>query len=279
MILTIELKKLLIILKYNNIMSVKWIDTTKLSFKSLLLLERWQVELLSKRPFGRDFAIALKANPEVEWFLRNKCPEIFGWLDKILLTEIISSAEDIRKSEVAILDEINDWLTYAIDPTIYDNQSFLKWDSSELLNLVDFSRKVVLDIGSGTGKLAFLVADKAKTIYAVEPIENLRCWMKNKAKERKLNNFYVVDGFIESLPFPDKLADIVMSGHVFGDNLEEENRELERVAKKGGMIIHCPGNNDEDNETHKFLVSRGYKWSKFEEPDDGVKRKYWKIID
>ncbi len=53
-------------------MSVKWIDTTGLSFKSLLLLERWQVELLSKRSFGKDFAIALKANPEVKWFLRNK---------------------------------------------------------------------------------------------------------------------------------------------------------------------------------------------------------------
>ncbi len=260
-------------------MSVKWIDTTKLSFKSLLLLERWQIELLSKRSFGKDFAVAIKANSEVEWFLRHKCPEISGWLDKVLTVEIVgNNSKDARKAELVILDELNDWLTYAIDPAIYDNQSFLKWDSAELLNLVDFSGKVVLDIGSGTGKLAFLVADKIKTIYAVEPVENLRHWMKNKAQEKKLNNFYVVDGFIESLPFSDGFADIAMSGHVFGDNLEEENQELERVVKKGGMIIHCPGNNDEDNETHQFLVSHGYKWSKFEEPDDGVKRKYWKIV-
>ena len=261
-------------------MSVKWIDTTKLSFKNLLLLERWQVELLSKRFFSKDFVAALKANPEVEWFLRHKCPEISDWLDKVLLIEISgSSAEDIRKSELVILDELNDWLTYAIDPAIYDNQSFLKWDSTELLNLADFSGKVVLDIGSGTGKLAYLVADKAKIIYAVEPVESLRHWMKNKAKEKKLGNFFVTDGFIERLPFPDNFADIVMNGHVFGDNLEEENQELERVVKKGGIIIHCPGNNDEDNEVHQFLVSHGYKWSRFEEPDDGVKRKYWKTMD
>lgn len=260
-------------------MSVKWIDTTKLSFKSLLLLERWQVKLFAQRPFGKDLAIAIKANPEVEWFLRHKCPEISGWLNKVLSTEIIgSSTEDIRKAELAIMDELNDWLTYAIDPAIYDNQSFLKWDSTELLNLADFSGKVVLDIGSGTGKLAFLVADKVETIYAVEPVENLRQWMKNKAQERKLNNFYVADGFIESLPFPDAFADIVMSGHVFGDNLEKENQELERVIKKGGMIIHCPGNNDEDNEAHRFLVNHGYNWSRFEEPNDGVKRKYWKTV-
>lgn len=261
-------------------MSVKWIDTTKLSFKSLFLLERWQIELFSKRPFGKELVIALKANPEVEWFLRHKCPEISDWLDKVLSIETIGGkTEDIRKSELAILDEVNDWLTYAVDPAIYDNQSFLKWDSVELLNLIDFSGKVILDIGSGTGKLAFLVADKAKTIYAVEPIENLRYWMKNKAREKKLNNFYVADGFIESLPFPNKFADVVMSGHVFGDNLGKENQELERVVKKGGMIIHCPGNNDENNETHQFLVSHGYKWSRFKEPDDGTKRKYWKIAD
>jgi SAM-dependent methyltransferase len=260
-------------------MPVKWIDTAKLSFKNLLLLERWQVELLSKRSFGKDFTIALKANPEVEWFLRNKCPEISGWLDKVLLTGTFgNSAEEIRKAELAILDELNDWLTYAIDPAIYDNQSFLKWDSAELLNLVDFSGKVVLDIGSGTGKLAFLVADKVKTIYAVEPVENLRYWMKNKAREKKLKNFYVVDGFIEKLSFSEGFVDIVMSGHVFGDNLEEENQELERVVKKSGIIIHCPGNNDKDNETHQFLVSHGYQWSRFTEPDDGVKRKYWKTV-
>lgn len=261
-------------------MSIKWIDTTKLSFKNLFLLERWQIELLAQRPFGKDITISLKANPEVEWFLRHKCPEISGWLDKVLSIETAgSSTEDIRKSELVIMDELNDWLTYAIDPAVYDNQSFLKWDSAELLKLTDFSGKVVLDIGSGTGKLAFLVADKAKTIYAVEPVENLRHWMKNKTQEKKLNNFYVADGFIENLPFPKDFADIVMSGHVFGDNLEGENQELERVVKKGGMVIHCPGNNDEDNETHRFLVNHGYEWSRFEEPDDGVKRKYWKIVN
>lgn len=261
-------------------MSVKWIDTTKLSFKSLLLLERWQIELFPKRSFEKDIAVAIKANPEVEWFLRHKCSEISGWLDKVLsLGTGDNGAEEIRKAELTVMDELNDWLTYAIDPSIYDNQLFLKWDPFELLSLTDFSGKVILDVGAGTGKLAFLVADKAKIVYAVEPIENLRYWMKNKAQEKNLNNFYVADGFIESLPFFDEFADIVMSGHVFGDNLEEENRELERVVKKGGIIVHCPGNNDEDNETHRFLVNHGYKWSKFEEPDDGTKRKYWKIAD
>ncbi|MFQ5616235.1 MAG: hypothetical protein ACE5GO_07230, partial [Anaerolineales bacterium] len=52
----------------------------------------------------------------------------------------------------------------------------------------------------------------------------------------------------------------------------------DRVTKPGGMVIHCPGNNDRDNETHTYLVSQGFRWARFEEPEDGIKRKYWKTI-
>jgi len=42
------------------------------------------------------------------------------------------------------------------------------------------------------------------------------------------------------------------------------------------MMILCPGNRDEDNERHRFLVSEGFCWGRFEEPVDGMMRKYWK---
>lgn len=69
-----------------------------------------------------------------------------------------------------------------------------------------------------------------------------------------------------------------MGGHVFGDTPEEEYKELLRVTKPGGMIILCPGNGDKDNEIHRFLVDKGFEWSRFEEPRDGIKRKYWKQV-
>lgn len=37
----------------------------------------------------------------------------------------------------------------------------------------------------------------------------------------------------------------------------------------------CPQLN---NAVHHFLVERGFEWSRFEEPVDGVKRKYWKTV-
>ena len=91
-------------------------------------------------------------------------------------------------------------------------------------------------------------------------------------------NVYVVDGLITDLPFPDGFADLTIEGHVFGDYPEEEHSEMVRVTRRGGMVVHCPGNVDRDNEWHRFLVSRGYEWSRFEEPGEGMVRKYWKTV-
>jgi hypothetical protein len=44
------------------------------------------------------------------------------------------------------------------------------------------------------------------------------------------------------------------------------------------MVILCPGNNDSDEGWHQFLVDQGFEWSRFEEPGDGIKRKYWKTV-
>jgi len=88
-----------------------------------------------------------------------------------------------------------------------------------------------------------------------------------------------VDGLITDIPFPDQFADVTMGGHVFGDHLEQEYQEMARVTKPGGMVILCPGNDDRDNDRHRFLVSEGFHWwSRFEGPEDGMKRKYWKAV-
>jgi hypothetical protein len=43
------------------------------------------------------------------------------------------------------------------------------------------------------------------------------------------------------------------------------------------MVILCPGNPDKDNSGHQLLVERGYLFSRFEEPQSGWVRKYWKV--
>ena len=259
----------------------EWMDTSQLSFNNLLLLEQVQLSWLPGWLPERELRIALKASPVVEWYFRHKCPQVNEWLDQVMSVagHTPDSPEELRRAEIEVLASMTDLMIYAVDPSRYDAQPFLNWDPNELLSLTDFTGKTVIDVGAGTGKLALLVAAQAEVVFAVDPVTNLRNYLKQKARARNLNNIYPVDGLITDIPFPPQFADITMGGHVFGDDLEAEYKELRRVTKSDGMIILCPGNNDLDNETHQFLVSHGFEWSRFEEPRDGMKRKYWKVIE
>jgi len=261
-------------------MSGKWMDVSKLSFKTLLLLERVQLSWFPGWVPEDDLAQALKANPAVKWYIRHKCPEIEGWLNWIMSRKPDSTVQKTtRQAEIAILKSIDDLAVYATDPAVYDAQPFLNWDSQEMSGIVDFTDKVVIDVGAGTGRLALVAAEKAKTVYAVEPVGNLRDYLRQKASKLGFRNVFAMDGLITSLPFPDQFADITMGGHVYGDAPENEYNELVRVTRPGGSILLCPGNNDRDNPVHDFLLSRGFAWSRFEEPHDGWKRKYWKKVE
>ncbi len=254
-----------------------WMDVSNLSFNSLLLLEEVQLSWFPGRVPEEDLAIALAANPVVEWYLRHKCHQLNEWLDQVMAPpKPPADPVRVRRAEIEVMASKTDLLVYVVDPAVYDAQPFLNWDTNELLSLVDFSGKTVIDLGAGTGRLTLSVAPLAKTVFAVEPVANLRSYLKKKSRDLGFRNVYVVDGLIEDIPFPDGFADVTMGGHVFGDFPDEEYQELMRVTKPGGEIILCPANPDEDNQRHAFLVSKGFDWSRFEEPRDGWKRKYWK---
>jgi ubiquinone/menaquinone biosynthesis C-methylase UbiE len=189
-----------------------------------------------------------------------------------------ASPERIRQAELKILNTINDLVVYIVDPSVYDALPFMSWDSDELRNVTDFTGKTVIDIGSGTGRLAFIAAEKAAVVFAVEPVGNLRLYIKGKARSHNIRNVFAVDGLITDLPFPDTFADITMGGHVFGDTPDASYNEMKRITKPGGMIILCPGSSLSEVAAHEFLIKQGFAWSTFDEPQYGTKRKYWKKI-
>jgi SAM-dependent methyltransferase len=260
-------------------MPVNWINVTDLSFNNLLLLEQVQLSWFPGWLPETELAIALQANPAVEWYPRHKCPEIASWLDHIETTlrpTTAPSADQVRQAELKVMGTINDLLVYAIDPAIYDDQPFLGWDSNELRKVTDFKGKLVIDVGSGTGRLAFIAAESAAVVFAVEPVGNLRLYIKHKSRSRNLTNIFTVDGLITDLPFPTGFADITIGGHVFGDHPQAEYFEMRRVTKPGGMLILYPGSSLGETKVHEYLISQGFRWSVFEEPTEGPKRKYWK---
>ena len=241
-------------------MPVNWLDVTPLSFNTLLLLERVQIGWLPGWPPEKEMAIALHANPAVRWYLAHKNPEIQAWLNRIC-TEYApnTDAAIVRQAEETIMRSLNDLLTYAVDPDVYAQQEFLTYADSELLEITDFKDKIVLDIGAGTGRLTFIAAKAgAKAVFAVEPVENLRHYIRTEAAQSGLTNVYVTDGIITRIPFFDSFADVVMGGHVFGDFMEAEYAECARVTKPGGLVIFHPGSTLHQTEAHAFLTAKGF---------------------
>ena len=258
-----------------------WLDVTDLDFNALLLLEPFHADYISQRQPDKDIGTALNAHPAVQWYLEQIFPPIKTFIaDCLALADQNPTSAQIRTAEIAVMDSMQDWLIYVLDPEKYDQLDFLKWDNSSLLEMTDFNDKVVLDIGAGTGRLAFAAAPRARYVFAIEPVANLRRFILKKSHALGFQNIYPLDGFITQIPLPDQFADILMAGHVFGDDLQNEYQELVRVVKDGGVILLHPGTNaGSEDDAHHFLVSRGFSFDYFEEPKDGIKRKYWKMIN
>ncbi len=253
----------------------QWVDVSELSFEVLLLLEDPHLHWFPRDWPGDELGVALRHNRSVWDSFRVRLRGEGAWLDELVARAPQVDPEGLRRCEVAVMRAVCDWIVYVHRPEAYDAQPFLRWDDAELLTLVDPRDKVVVDVGSGTGRLLEPLIAEVASAFAVEPIRHLRSYLKRKFAEHahKLN---VLDGFITDLPLPASSCDIVLAGHVVGDDPERELSELERVARPGGRVVLCPGNNDVDDGVHEVIASRGYEWSVFEEPGDGLKRKYWK---
>jgi ubiquinone/menaquinone biosynthesis C-methylase UbiE len=136
---------------------------------------------------------------------------------------------------------------------------FIKgWDKRHLFEMADFLGKTVLDVGSGSGRLAFAAAEQAEWVYASEPCDSLREYLREKIAKEGIWNVRVVDGMAHNLAYPDNTFDIVMSGHVVGDDYDNEIAELTRVCKQNGWLLDCPGDSVWDMKLDENKVNRGF---------------------
>lgn len=259
-----------------------WIDATKFSFNTLLLFDRWILRNIAKNKnheFNRKLAIALAGNPVVFWYIVNKCPECTEHYRHLLETAPVNcSREEIRDCEIFILNDRDADVVY-VYPELMEELAYIKdWDKQRLLSITDFTGKTVLDIGAGTGRLAFAAAPLAKYVYASEPVDRLREYMREKQLRLNIENVYIIDGTVESIPFPDESFDIVMSGHVFGDNYEAEWLEMNRVTKHGGWVIDCQGDDryKRPDGPKKEMLQLGFEYAHYVSKTGGDVYRYWK---
>ena len=263
-------------------MSFGWINAEEYSFNTLLLMDRWIFNTIvqNRHPiFMKNLATALAGNPVVYWYVTNKCPEQREYYNSLVSKAPGGSTQQqVRDAEIKVLSAL-DWAVVYVYPEIMEDVPYIKdWNNERLLSIADFTDKVVLDIGSGTGRLAFAAAIVAKTVYASEPVDRLREYLREKQKRLKIDNLYVIDGTIETIPFPDESFDIVMSGHTAGDDHKAEWLEMSRVTKPGGYVIDCPGEDDRKKPEgpSEGWIKLGFEYSHYVSKTGGDVYRYWK---
>lgn len=116
----------------------------------------------------------------------------------------------------------------------------------------------VLDIGSGTGRLGLLLYDKLPkgSVVGIDSGRGMLKLAREKTLHRGIENFWLVRGEAESLPFLPRVFDSVcmmMSFHHF-TKPEKATREIHRILKpQGSLSSFDPVLNDPSDAEDKRL--------------------------
>ncbi|MCQ1529926.1 class I SAM-dependent methyltransferase [Lutispora saccharofermentans] len=162
-------------------MEYNWINAEEFSFNSFLLMDRWLIRMICNNylewnEFIDNLGIALAYNPTVAWYFAHRSPESKPFIDKLMaMAPKNLSADDVRKAEIFVIHAMETSVVYVHPDIMNKNCDYIyDWNKELLFELADFTDKLVLDVGSGTGRLAFAAAEKAKRVYASEPTDILR---------------------------------------------------------------------------------------------------------
>lgn len=253
-----------------------------LNVEDLLLLESFQINYLPERVPRREFATLIRKYLFIKSFLIYKDPSIGDFINSVLKeNEEIKDENLINEYCEESLWEIADLIVYNKYPEIYDEKIAFPWSIDEIVDKQLLAGKTIADVGAGSGVLAFLLAQYAETVFAIEPLSSFRTYIRLKAANLNCKNLYTVDGFLESIPFPDRTFDMLFTSNAIGWKIDQELKEIERVVKQNGQAIHIMRvtENLDDNPVHKKLISAewNYMFSKIQ-GENGKKLKYFKTI-
>ena len=98
--------------------------------------------------------------------------------------------------------------------------------------LARFGAGTVIDLAAGTGKLTRVIAERADTVIAIEPVEGMR-----RVLREQLPHVRTMEGTAETIPLPDGSTDTVFVGEAFHwFDFPRAFAEIARVLKPGGGL-------------------------------------------
>lgn len=161
--------------------------------------------------------------------------------------EKVNNKESIEKTKQGFEDSFK-------SAAYYDKQTK---DENHLELIINFLQVKpgmrILDLGTGTGYLAFPFAERYKQteIVGLDIVKNTLEKNRGKAELKGLSNLDFVDYEGMNFPFEDNSFDMVITRyalHHFPD-IKNTFREINRVLKKDGVFfVSDPAPNDNDTE-------------------------------
>jgi ubiquinone/menaquinone biosynthesis C-methylase UbiE len=75
--------------------------------------------------------------------------------------------------------------------------------------------QAVADLGTGTGRIAFLVAPIVRHVYGIEPVGGMRLVAESKKLRLGVKNIDFLPGEHKDIPLPDHSMDLIIEGWAF----------------------------------------------------------------
>ena len=198
-----------------------------LSVEDIYLLESFQIDYFPGWVPERESAAVLWAYPPIKTFLEKKHPPITDFIEYVMAGHgPAANQQELVECSEKLVWTIADLLVYNKCPEAYDALDFHGWDFHEVTTITPLDNKIVIDGGAGTGRVTLEAAGMAKQVYAVEPVTRLRRFIREKALKAGLNNIFTLDGFLHAIPLPDGFADVLITSHALGWELEDELKDI-----------------------------------------------------
>ena len=118
---------------------------------------------------------------------------------------------------------------------------------SALERVTSFNGKIILDLGTGTGRLPLLLSDQDTRLIGIDLYRAML--IENRFQREKINGDWdLVQGNMQALPLPSRCADVVFAGWAIGHlrswfsgswqtHIGRILDEMHRVVSSGGDLL------------------------------------------